>query len=69
MPEHWNPETYQLQAKQWQEKADVLSPGEERDICLIIADGYAQLALLIEKGLASDAHLVADSHQGQSSAI
>ena len=43
MPQHWNPETYRLQAKQWQEKADALPPGEEHDVCLVIAEGYAQL--------------------------
>jgi hypothetical protein len=49
MPQHWNPETYRLQAKQWQDKADALSFGEEHDVCLVIAEGYAQLARLIEK--------------------
>jgi hypothetical protein len=69
MPDHWTPETYRLQAKQWQEKADALFPGEERDTCLVIADGYAGLALLIEKSRAAGARTVSDPNQGQQSAI
>ena len=49
MPEHQDPEAYRQQAKLWQGKADALSHGEERDVCLVIADGYAQLAALIEQ--------------------
>ena len=53
MSDHRNPETYYLQAKQWQEKANVLSCGKERDVYLVIAEGYAGLALLIEKRVAN----------------
>ena len=68
MPQHWNPETYRLQAKQWQEKADVLSLGEEHGVCLVIAEGYAQLARLIEKRAAADARagFNSDTCHGQS---
>jgi hypothetical protein len=53
MPQHGNPETYRLQAKQWQDKADALSCGEEHSVCLVIAEGYARLARLIEKRAAN----------------
>ena len=53
MSDHWNPETYRLKAKQWQEKADALSCGKDRDVYVVIAAGYAGLALLIEKRAAN----------------
>jgi hypothetical protein len=48
MPEHRDPEADRLQARLWQEKA-AASCGETRDVCLVIADGYVQLAQLIEQ--------------------
>ena len=53
MPDHGNPETYHLQAKQWRKKAGGLSCGKEREVYLVIAEGYARLALLIEKRVAN----------------
>jgi len=49
MPEHRDPEAYRLQARLWQGKAEAVSCDEERDVCLVIADGYARLVQLIEK--------------------
>jgi|tagenome__1003787_1003787.scaffolds.fasta_scaffold18606594_2 hypothetical protein len=70
MAEHRNPETYRLQAKQWQEKADARSSSEERDTYLVIAEGYARLALLIEKRAAdAPAMLHSDTNHGQQSTI
>ena len=49
MPNSWDPAVYRQRAKDWQEKAEALSPGNERDTCLTIATGYARLATLIEE--------------------
>jgi hypothetical protein len=49
MPDNWNPETYRARFRAWQEKAALLPPGQERDACEVIAEGYARLALLIEE--------------------
>jgi hypothetical protein len=49
MSEHRDPEAYRQQARLWQEKADVVPYHEERDIFLVIADGYIRLAQLIER--------------------
>jgi hypothetical protein len=53
MPDNWNPETYRARFRAWQEKAASLPPGQERDACEVIAEGYARLALLIEESLAN----------------
>jgi hypothetical protein len=55
MPDQWNPETYRQRARQWEEKAATLAPGDERTTCLQIAEGYARLATLIEKSMSSGA--------------
>ena len=49
MPDSWDPEIYHQRAAAWREKAASL-PEEhpERQICIDIADGYEQLARLIE---------------------
>ena len=44
MPEQWSPDMCRLLAEQWQTKADALPAGQERDLYLLIADGYAGLA-------------------------
>jgi hypothetical protein len=49
MPDNWNAETYRRRAREWQEKADALPAGGERDACLVLAEGYAGLAELIEQ--------------------
>jgi hypothetical protein len=48
MPGSWNSKPYLGRSKQWQEKADALPPGRERDACAVPAEGYAGLAELIE---------------------
>jgi hypothetical protein len=53
MPESWDPTTYRARAKNWQDKADALPPGEERDTCEALAEGYARLAQLIEESTGS----------------
>ena len=50
-----NPKSYRLQAERWHKKAEARSSNQERHIYLIIADGYARLAQLIETGAPSDA--------------
>jgi hypothetical protein len=49
MPNDWNPEIYRARAKQWQDKAAALPPGDERQACEGLAQGYARLAQLIEQ--------------------
>jgi hypothetical protein len=49
MPDSWDAEIYRARAMQWRERAEKLPKGEERDTCLVIAEGYANLAALIEK--------------------
>jgi hypothetical protein len=56
MPDSWNAEVYRARAKQWRAAAEKLPPGKERDACLTLADGYANLASLIDSsGLDSSA--------------
>jgi len=49
MSNSWDPETYRVRAMQWRHKAAMQLQGKERDICLVIAEGYADLAALIER--------------------
>ena len=49
MPEVWGTQTFRDLARSWQERADALPPGKERDQRMAIADGYARLAQLREK--------------------
>jgi hypothetical protein len=60
MPQNWDPAIYRQRARDWQEKADTLSPGKERDTCLTIAEGYARLAALIDESEHSQAIPPAD---------
>jgi hypothetical protein len=48
MPESWDPEIYQQRAKAWRDRAATLPPGREHDACVVLAEGYARLAGLIE---------------------
>jgi hypothetical protein len=48
MPDSWNAEVYRERAKQWRAAAEELPLGKERDACLVLADGYAKLAGLID---------------------
>jgi hypothetical protein len=54
MPNDWNPKMYRCRARQWQDKALALPPGDERQACQVLAEGYARLARLIEKAQTSD---------------
>jgi hypothetical protein len=49
MPGSWDPEVYKNRARQWKEAAEAQPPGPTRDAYLVIADGYANLAALIER--------------------
>jgi hypothetical protein len=40
---------YRARAKRWRDEADALPPGKEREACITIADGYANLAVLIDE--------------------
>jgi hypothetical protein len=49
MPGSWSVETYLARAQKWRKEAETLPPGKERDACTALAEGYADLAALIEK--------------------
>jgi hypothetical protein len=51
MPDSWNAETYRERSRRWREQADALPPGKERDAYVVLAEGYAGLAELIEKAV------------------
>jgi hypothetical protein len=53
MPGSWDPTIYRVRAKDWQDKAEALPAGEERDTCEALAEGYARLAQLIEESTGS----------------
>jgi hypothetical protein len=71
MPEHQDPEAYRLQARLWQRKAGNLSNGEERDVYLVIADGYARLAQLLEQKASAETRTAFNpaSDHGQQSKV
>jgi hypothetical protein len=48
MPGAWNAEIYRARARRWREEAVALPLGKERDACMVLADGYDNLAALIE---------------------
>jgi hypothetical protein len=48
MPDSWNPERYRERAKEWRDKAVSLPEGRQRDTCVILAEGYEELAEIIE---------------------
>ena len=48
MPDSWNAEVYRERAEQWRAAAEKLPLGKEREACLVLADGYANLAGLID---------------------
>jgi hypothetical protein len=41
--------TYKERERQWRSQAATLSPGPERDACLALADGYANLTAILER--------------------
>jgi hypothetical protein len=44
-----NADTYRARAAQWRQQAETLPPGEEKDACLALAEGYADLAALLAR--------------------
>jgi hypothetical protein len=51
MPDSWNADAYRARAAQWRQQAETLPPGKEKDACLVLAEGYADLAALLAKEL------------------
>jgi hypothetical protein len=49
MPDSWDAAKYRKRAKKWRTEAEALPPGKERDACVVLAEGYANLAALIEE--------------------
>jgi hypothetical protein len=49
MPGTWDPVIYRDRAKKWQDEAETLPAGKDRDACMALAEGYANLAALIEE--------------------
>jgi hypothetical protein len=39
--------TYRVRERQWREAAADLSPGPERDACIALAEGYANLVAIL----------------------
>ena len=49
MKDGWDPKLYRNRSKQWENRAMTLPEGKERGAYLMIAEGYAQLAQIIEE--------------------
>ena len=49
MPGSWDAADYRKRSEKWRKEAEALPPGKERDGCMVLAEGYADLAALIEK--------------------
>jgi hypothetical protein len=49
MPGSWDPQVYWDRAQQWLEAATALPPGPTKEAYVVISDGYAKLAELIER--------------------
>jgi hypothetical protein len=48
MPESWDAGEYRNRSTAWLQKAESLTAGHERDACLALAEGYLNLAKLLE---------------------
>ena len=48
MPASWNAGEYRNRVTAWRLKAESLPAGRERDACQVLADGYLNLAKLLE---------------------
>ncbi len=48
MPGSWDAANYRERAEKWRQEAETLPPGSERNACMVLAEGYANLAALIE---------------------
>jgi hypothetical protein len=44
-----NATTYRERERRWRERASLLPLGAERDVCLVLAEGYATLLAIIER--------------------
>jgi hypothetical protein len=49
MPGTWDAVRYRERAEKWRKEAEALPPGKEREACVVLAEGYANLAALIEE--------------------
>jgi hypothetical protein len=49
MPGNWDPLVYRERAEQWRVAAAKMAPGETQDAYLTLAEGYTNLADLIER--------------------
>ncbi len=49
MPGTWNPQVYRERAEHWRVEAARMAPGPAQDGCLTLAEGYTNLADLIER--------------------
>jgi hypothetical protein len=49
VPGRSDPEVYRDLATIWLHRAELLPDGLERNICLILSEGYARLAALLDK--------------------
>jgi hypothetical protein len=49
MPGTWDPVLYRDRARRWREEAESLPPGKDRDACIALAQGYSNLAALIDE--------------------
>jgi hypothetical protein len=47
MTGEWKIDTYRAREREWRQKAEDAGSAEEREACLIIADGYANLVALL----------------------
>jgi hypothetical protein len=50
-----NANTYREREAQWREQAAYLAPGREQQVCLALAEGYAELVTLLGRPAFSDA--------------
>jgi hypothetical protein len=46
---NWNPQVYRERAEHWRVEAAKIAPGAAQDACLELADGYTNLADLIQR--------------------
>jgi hypothetical protein len=50
MPSNWDdPKIYRGRAQEWRDAAAKLPPGPTKDVSIVISEGYAKLAELIER--------------------
>jgi hypothetical protein len=53
MPGSWDPQVYRDRTTAWQAEAGKMAPGPTKDATLMLAEGYAKLAEMIEQDCAS----------------